>query len=290
MNAALHAVNTWLSWRPHHDFAILTPARRRAARHGLVLGGVLAAALAGWASYHGPAIDAYAYWVNRPPVSYSASPGTDGAFLYSPAFAQFISPLTAFSWQIFLAFWLVAMLGTLAWLAGPLLLFPAVLLFGNEIYFGNIHFFMAAAIVLGFRHPWAWASILLTKVTPGIGLLWFVARREWRSLVVALTATAMIILVSFVLDPTGWFGWLGLLSSGISGGGFATVVPGPLWFRILLASAIVVWAARSDRRWAVPLGAVVAVPHATLGITMLVAIIPLLDNPRLRPSWRNALA
>ena len=31
----------------------------------------------------------------------------------------------------------------------------------------------------------AWAFVLLTKVTPGMGLLWFVVRREWRALLIA---------------------------------------------------------------------------------------------------------
>ena len=42
------------------------------------------------------------------------------------------------------------------------------------------------AIVLGFRWPFTWAFVLLTKVTPGVGLLWFAVRREWRSLAIAL--------------------------------------------------------------------------------------------------------
>ncbi len=45
---------------------------------------------------------------------------------------------------------------------------------------------MAAAIALGFRYPATWAFVLLAKVTPGIGLLWFLVRREWRNLAIAL--------------------------------------------------------------------------------------------------------
>ena len=66
----------------------------------------------------------------------------------------------------------------------------------QEILIGNIHLLLAAAIVLGFRWPGTWAFVLLTKVTPGVGLLWFAVRREWRSLGIALGATAAIVAVS----------------------------------------------------------------------------------------------
>ena len=68
-----------------------------------------------------------------------------------------------------------------------------------ELAGGNIHLLLAAAIVLGFRWPWTWSLVLLTKITPGIGLLWFVVRREWRNLTIALGGTAAIVAVSFVL-------------------------------------------------------------------------------------------
>ncbi len=56
-------------------------------------------------------------------------------------------------------------------------LFPPAIL---ELINGNIHLLLAAAIALGFRYPWTWSFVLLTKVTPGIGLVWFAVRREWR--------------------------------------------------------------------------------------------------------------
>ena len=54
---------------------------------------------------------------------------------------------------------------------------------------GNINLLIVGAVLIGFRYPWAWAFIILTKVTPGIGLLWFLTRREWRHLAIALGAT-----------------------------------------------------------------------------------------------------
>ena len=54
--------------------------------------------------------------------------------------------------------------------------FPPVAL---ELYHGNVHLLIAAAIALGFSYPWTWSFVLLTKVTPGLALVWFAVRREW---------------------------------------------------------------------------------------------------------------
>ena len=84
------------------------------------------------------------------------------------------------------------------WLAGP---FTLLVLFtvpvASEINAGNIQLLLAAAIVLGVPQRgagWAgaWAFVLLTKVTPGVGLLWFALRRRWRALAIALGVTAAI--------------------------------------------------------------------------------------------------
>ena len=79
-----------------------------------------------------------------------------------------------------------------------LLAFPFVAV---ELTGGNIHLLLAAAIVAEFRWPAAWSFVLLTKVTPGIGLLWFAVRREWRPLMIALGATAAIAGLTFIIVP-----------------------------------------------------------------------------------------
>ena len=80
-----------------------------------------------------------------------------------------------------------------------------------EIWGGNIEMLVALAIVLGFRWPATWSFVLLTKITPGIGLLWFAVRREWRSLAIALAATAAVVAVSSALMPDAWRRWLEVL-------------------------------------------------------------------------------
>ena len=96
-------------------------------------------------------------------------------YLYSPAFAQFLSPLYVLPFEAFFVLWTVASVVVLYWLVRP---WPWALLilflpWTYELFVGQVHLFIAAAIVLGFRWPALWAFNILTKVTPGVGLLWF---------------------------------------------------------------------------------------------------------------------
>src|SRR5206468_4343687 len=119
------------------------------------------------------------------------------------------SPITALPWQAFVAAWTAILLAAVRFLTGPRLL-AAGLLFpftAMEVAGGNVSLLLAAAIVLGFRWPATWAIVLLTKITPGIGLLWFAVRREWRALAIALGTPAVIAAGSFVLLPDQWRTW-----------------------------------------------------------------------------------
>ena len=93
---------------------------------------------------------------------------------------------------------------------------PAPCLFwspvASEIDAANIHLLIGAAAIYGLRRPGAWALVVLTKVTPGVGLLWFVVRRDWTALRTALLVTAAIVAVSAVLSPGAWVDWLGALA------------------------------------------------------------------------------
>jgi hypothetical protein len=126
--------------------------------------------------------------------------------------------------------------------------------------------------------------VLLTKITPGIGLLWFAVRREWRQLAIALGATAAIAAASALVMPDAWREWVDVIIGNAGKGGTWASVPVPLWLRLPAAVAIVVWGARTDRRWTVPVAAMLALPALWYGgISMLLAVIPLLDRDRAAP-------
>jgi hypothetical protein len=239
-----------------------------------------------WGRLWGTGQDARCYWQATLANPYLHSEWNDPiAYVYSPAFLQLVSPLTALPWQLFMGAWTAILIGAVAFLTGPRLL-AAGLLFpftAMEVAGGNVSLLLAAAIVVGFRWPAAWALVLLTKITPGIGLLWFAVRREWRSLAIALGATAAIATASALVMPQAWREWADVVVGNAGKGGTWAAVPIPLWARLPVAALLVAWGARTDRPWTVPVGAMVALPALWYGgLSMLLAVIPLRDGDRAR--------
>lgn len=225
--------------------------------------------------------DALAYW--RPDIDdlYGGRRvGIMSTYLYSPAFAQLIAPFGLLSWAVFAVLWSALNLGVLVWMVGPyvgalLFLIPGPV--GDEISTGNIHLLLAATIVIGFRYPAAWSFHLLTKVTPGVGALWFAGARQWRHLGVAVAVTAAIAAASFLLAPFAWFEWIETLrrSSSIPSEEVA-VIPGPLWLRAAVAAAIALLAGARGIRWLIPVAVVIALPVPwSSGLSVLVASLAL---------------
>ena len=225
--------------------------------------------------------DARAYWALELDNLYSRGQvGGVDAFLYSPVFAQAFSPLTWLPWLLFAGLWAALNLAALTWMAGPAIAGLLLLVPGSpvidEVGTGNIHLLLGAAIVLTFRWPAAWALPLLTKVTPGIALLWLAGARRWRSFAVALGATAAIVTVSFLLAPGLWFDWFNVLSGNVERPipTEIAVIPGPLWARTAAGAAVALVGGRQGWRWAAPLAATIALPVPwSSGLTVLVGVI-----------------
>ena len=233
---------------------------RRALRDALILIGLIRAVVyyvvQGIHPWTFVGIDARAYWrVDLAHPYASSGVGEYSTYLYSPAFAQSLSPLYVLPFEAFFVLWTVASVAVLYWLVRPwpwallILLLP----WTYELFVGQVHLFIAAAIVLGFRWPSLWAFNILTKVTPGVGLLWFLVRREWRPLAIALGTTAAIVTVSFALAPTAWFDWYAFLRGSTGSGEL-------LYPRLAAAAAIVVAGALTGRRWVVPVAVWLALP------------------------------
>jgi hypothetical protein len=226
--------------------------------------------------------EAFCYWVPSLHAPYALSDWTRPvAYVYSPAFLQAIAPLTELPWSAFFGVWTGLLLAAVRFLTGPRLFAIGVLLATLELVGGNISLLLAVAMVVGFRWPAVWAFVLLTKVTPGIGLLWFAVRREWRSLGIALGATALIAAVSAVLMPGAWLDWIELLVRLAGRDGTWAAIPIPFLVRLPVAIVVVVWGARTDRRWAVPVAGMLALPALWYGgLTMLLAVVALRDPAR----------
>jgi glycosyl transferase family 87 len=262
----------------------------RALRDGLAIAGLLFGAylfviVAPGARTVG--FDAFAYWSVNLDHPYARVAGELGAFPYTPIAARLFAPAAHLSWPSFWWLWSAALVGTVLWLgwrqALLVLAFPPV---AFELYHGNVHLLIAAAIALGIRYPAAWAFVLVTKVTPGVGLVWFLVRREWRPLGIALGVTAILVAVSLAVDGRLWREWVedGLLP--VANGPTQQFYIGiPLLIRLPAAAVLVAWGARTDRAWTIPAGAALALPVLWISGLSILAAIPAIN--RLRSSDRQ---
>ena len=152
---------------------------------------------------------------------------------------------------------------------------------------------MGLAIVAAFRWPALWAVPLLTKVTPasacsgspfgGSGGLRDRRRRHGgpRGSVLpsdpALWAEYVEFLVNDIAHVAGW------------------PFPYPLWLRLPLAVVLVIWGARTNRRWVVPAAALLALPRTYFqSLALLLALLPTFYGgwasiERWGPRWRRGL-
>jgi Glycosyltransferase family 87 len=270
------------------------PVVQRAVHDGLTLVGLaVLVLLVIWS----PGSDAHAYWNFTPAQPYSGLEGDSGVFMYSPVAALASLPFHLMPFNVFRLLMIAVDMACLIYLTGSwalamLALYPVTL----DVSAGNIHLLLAVAIVLGFRYPALWAILVLTKVTPGVGLLWFAVRREWRSLAVALGVTGALALGSLIVEPGWWRTWIATLAASNNCSGTCPVgpvlLPIPVPPRLVAAALIVTWGAWTNRRWTVPVAAMLALPVVWwMSLPMLLAIVPLERTPEARAAllgrWRT---
>jgi Glycosyltransferase family 87 len=250
---------------------------RRLLRDGLVVVGIVAAVAYWWylTTTGGDPVDVRWYWAADPNNLYPHPElGEHNGYNYSPAFEWIVGWWRWIPFEIFVAIWRAILLALLVWMAGPFTLFVLFTVpVASEINAGNIQIMLAAAIVIGFRFPASWAFVLLTKVTPGVGLLWFALRKRWRDLAIALGVTTAIVAVTFVLHPDRWFDYIALLT----GSPAPAVAPYylPFWIRLGPALAFIVFGAWRGYRWPVVVGSTLALPvFYTISPAMLVGVLP----------------
>ena len=174
--------------------AVRAGSERRLRTAAVVLLGLSAGvAVSVWAMFTsmvGKPVDAWCFYGPDPAAPYWR---TAYAFLYSPAAAQAMIPAHAVSFEVFVALLRGAEVLALFALTGPFL--PIVVFWApvtTEINAANINLLIVAVAVWGLRWPALWSFVLLTKVTPGVGIVWFAVRREWRNLGIALGVTGAI--------------------------------------------------------------------------------------------------
>lgn len=211
----------------------------------------------------GTASDALGWYVFRLPDPYEFRDYSAGyGFYFTPPIAFAIYPLVLLPLPLFAAAWIAIGFAALYYLVGRwaalVMLVPPVF---AELHQGNVNLLLAAASLLMLRWPGVASFLVLTKVTPGIAILWFAVRREWRSLAIALGTTALIVLVTLVIAPGLWVDWYETLSGNLGTEGspdFAIRIP--LVARLLAAMGLVTWGALTSRRWTLPLAVTLAAP------------------------------
>ena len=224
----------------------------------------------------GNPVDAWCYYGADPAEPYRL----DMCFMYSPPVLSAMDVIRSLmSFEAFTFLLRTAELIVLVVLTGPAiglaLLIPAVAI---ELNAANVNLLIVAAVLVGFRHPWAWAFVVLTKVTPGIGILWFAVRREWRHFAIALGATIAITSASLLLAPQLWRDYVAGLAGSPDGSIWL------IWWRLPLAALVVVWGARTNHRWALIVAVFLAMPRwYFLSPVILVGLFPLVRLPRPLP-------
>ena len=271
---------------PRYRSAAITQGRLLATLR--VAADVLALAALFWVAVHvgniAPPGDAISYYEARGEHLYGHTLGLPG-YAYSPAFAQVISPLQDLPFPTFRAIIAGAELLGLAYLFGPVLALVIVVLqvypvWESILLSGNLQILAAASLVLALRHPTAWPLVLLVKLTPGIGILWPALRREWRSLAIGVGLTLAIAAASFAIDPHHWFEWVTWMSSSVDASPDRAGLPLPV--RFLIAVGLLVYAARADRIWLVPVAAAIASPEGGIHWLLLLGVYPLWRSSRSR--------
>ena len=249
---------------------------------GLWIASLSFAAYCGLLGRGGYGMDSHAYWAALQTSNpYGGTPGSQDAFLYSPAFLQALRPFAGLSWPVFAWTWAVVEMLGLWWLTRPLAWrwrIPVLLLCFNEVQVGNVYTLLAIGLVVGFRSTSAWSVIPLTKVAPTLPLVaWLVARREWSRLASSCAWLTVIVALSVMVDPQLWQAWLGTLSEHAGG-------RTDFYGRLAMSIALALLAARLRAPWLLPLCLMLAVPTNGLspsGMALLAAIPRLIsDSPR----------
>ena len=233
--------------------------------------------------------DSHAYWLAaQGSFEYGTRPGQPDAYLYSPAFLQIIRPVALLPWPAFSLLWTLFLAAVLFWLIRPLPLrfaVPVAVTCLPELIVGNIYLLLGAAAALAVRRSGVWAFPILTKVTTGVGLLWHVARRDWRGAAWGAGVTALIVLVSALISPQEWIDWIRFLITNRSNTPDSTV---SFVLRCLTALALTLMAARKGWAFLLAPAVMLAAPVFTgpLPLMTLVAVPRLLmaDTGRVGPA------
>ena len=239
----------------------------------------------------GDPVDALCYWLTDPSNPYPLD-REEFQFVYPPVVAQLIWPLLFLPFEAFTLLLRVIEVASLVLLTGPLagaLIFTTPV--ASEVNAANINLLIAVVMVLGFRWPALWVIPLLTKPSMGVGLVWFLVRGEWRKAAIPIGSAGGLAGVSFLFAPGLWFEWVNFLATNTPPVG-EWPYPWPIWARLPISLALVIWGAKTHRPWTVAVASAFALPRLYfMSPAMLIAVVPLIPwLGRLVVPWTRRLA
>jgi len=237
----------------------------------------------------GDPVDALCYWLTDPANPYNR---TEYQFVYPPVVAQLMAPLFDIPFALFALLLRVVEVASLVLLTGPLagaLIFTTPV--ASEVNAANINLLIAVVMVLGFRWPALWAIPLLTKPSMAVGLLWFILRGEWRKAAIPIAIAGLLAAGSFMFDQRVWFQWVDFLAHSTPPVG-EWPYPYPVWARLPISLALVIWGTRTNRPWTVALASALALPRLYYqSPAILIALVPLVPwLGRIVVPWTRRLA
>ena len=226
---------------------------------------LVAGIMLGLLPYGGVMGDGAAWYHVETPYDWSDRPAGVAEYRYAPAFLWITEPFRWLPFPVYAVAWAGLHLLAVAWL-GPW----TILLAFDDVIVGNVNTFLAVATVLAVRYPGLWAFALLTKVTPGVGVLYHV--REWRKMLVAVGVTLGIMVLGHAADPELWQAWADSLQSN----GYPNLWTASLPIRLAVGAVLCLAASRWV--WLLPVGMLIAMPGLWPASFALLAAIPRLTR------------
>jgi alpha-1,2-mannosyltransferase len=268
---------------------------RRYPAIGLVLLAVIGACfvLVVAAGRWGAPQDEHAYWLGArrlidglPLYDPTATSVTPYAYWYPPLLAQLLVPVASvLSSDAFDVAWigllLVCLLAIAGWRPLVALAYVAYVPVAVELWFLNVHLVLALLVVLAIRRwPWLFSVAAGIKIAPGLGILYLLLRRRWTDALIAIAVGVVILVISVVLSPTAWSGFITTMQSR-GPGDISGLLPVPYIVRLAVAVAVTVVAGLSRPRIGEPLLIVaitIALPTLWLdALALLIAVVPIVS-------------
>jgi hypothetical protein len=248
-----------------------------------------------------PLADVRAYYdagtrlnVGLPLYSAGADPNAAEFYRYPPLLAIAFRPLAALPFPAAAAIWEAVVIASLAgtlwrlglrrretWLAAGILGLPIAWC----VAIGQAQVPLTFLTAVG--APWSIALAANLKLFPALVALWWIGRRDWRSLAVFATWAAGLALLQFVLAPQATLDFLGTLTLEQVGEvrNISPYAVSPLLWTVLVGTGAVTALGLAPKRWgwaaAVALS-VLATPR--LLVYMLMTLLAVLRPPRRDPS------